>query len=102
MANKNPIQARRAKLRKRLEEITVPDVNSIQSALWIGMTELLEIIEGNPDCNDLCKLVNSLSRATSEYRCLLAYKDECNRRHAPGKPVNIFDQMNLEMQNGKS
>jgi len=70
MANKNPWKARRAKAEKRIKNMSAGDLQAVQAALWIVLTDGLSRLEKIPDADhaDFARVANSLVSASREYR----------------------------------
>jgi hypothetical protein len=71
MANPNPTRARQARARKRLDQIKVVDLKEARQALSYAMTELLGRLQDETTVDELCKLVNALTRTSAELRANL-------------------------------
>ncbi len=71
MANPNPTRARQARARKRLDKIKIVDLKDARKALSFAMTELIERLEKDSTIDELCKLVNALTRTSAELRANL-------------------------------
>ncbi len=82
MANPNPVAARRAKNRKRLQKIKVADLKDLQKGLTLVKQELLDRVDEDQSTEDICKLATAYTRVAAEYARIYAISEMAVRMEA--------------------